>query len=465
MCIAPLRRNKHATKTRFRFMASEGDLDADLKALSILSEHPNFYPEFAKLGCASSLVQLLSHENTDIAIDAIEIISELIDDDVDADDDEWSSLVDVMLESDLLDLLSSNLTRLNEDASSEDRSGVYQVLSVLESISSRSSLATRIGSHESLMPWLFARAKNKEISVSQNKQYAAEVFAILLQTSSPTRNRFVEMDGIDAFLQILAAYRKRDPAKDTEEEEFVENIFDCVTCCADEEQGKKRFLDAEGVELCLIMLKEGGMSKPRALRLLDHALGRASGEQGMMCCEKAIESGGLKVLFTMFMKKSDKQSPEHLLGIFASMLRQLQAESAPRIRLLGKFVEKEYEKINRLAQLRKEYASRLHVVNQAIRSELEKSTTEEQEGREDEWLSRRMDAGLFSLQAIDLVLTWLIAEDDGIKAAADDALSKSGTSLDDLKATLQDQLNGMKNLTTDEDEEFKDIIKTLIGFL
>ena len=451
-----------------RFMASEADLDADLKGLSILSEYPRFYPEFAKLGCASSLVQLLAHENTDIAIDAIEIISELIDDDVDADETEWNSVVDMMLESDLLDLLSSNVTRLNEDTSSEDRSGVYQVLSVLESLSSRSSLATRIGSHASLMPWLFARAKNKENPVSQNKQYASEVLAILLQTSAATRTRFLELDGIDAFLQSLAAYRKRDPAKGTEEEEFAENVFDCVTCCVDDEDGKQKFLDAEGVELCLIMLKEGGMSKLRALRLLDHALGRASGgggDRGTTCCEKVIEAGGLKTLFTMFMKKSDKQSPEHLLGIFASMLRQLQGESAPRIRLLGKFVEKEYEKIKRLVQLRKEYASRLDGVDRAIESERGGSTKEELDERAGEWLSRRMDAGLFSLQAIDLVLTWLIAEDDGVKVAASQFLVEIETSLEDVKRTLQEQLDGMKELSSEEDEEFKDMMRTLIGFL
>ena len=78
-------------------MGSEADLDADVKALSILSEHPNLYDDFAKLGCVSSLVSLLSHENTDIAIDAIEIISELIDDDVEAEQAQWDVLVDSMV--------------------------------------------------------------------------------------------------------------------------------------------------------------------------------------------------------------------------------------------------------------------------------------------------------------------------------------------------------------------------------
>ena len=151
-----------------------------------------------------------------------------------------------------------------------------------------------------LLSQLLSRARKAESQVTQNKQYAAEVLAILLQSSSTNRVKFVEKDGIDQFLQLLSPYRKRDPAQGTDEEEFVENVFDCVICCVDDTPGKDKFLEAEGVELCLIMLKEGKMSRPRALRLLDHALG---GLYGTSCCQKLVEAGGLKVLFTMFMKK------------------------------------------------------------------------------------------------------------------------------------------------------------------
>lgn len=87
-------------------MASEADLEAEIKALSILSDHPDLYEEFANLGCVSSLVSLLSHENTDIAIDAIEIINELIDDDVETNDTEWNALVNAMVRS--IDILKKN---------------------------------------------------------------------------------------------------------------------------------------------------------------------------------------------------------------------------------------------------------------------------------------------------------------------------------------------------------------------
>ena len=88
-------------------MGSEADLDADIKALSILSGHPNLYEEFAKLGCVSSLVSLLSHENTDIAIDTIEIISELTAEDVETEQAQWDALVDALVAFSLIASSSS----------------------------------------------------------------------------------------------------------------------------------------------------------------------------------------------------------------------------------------------------------------------------------------------------------------------------------------------------------------------
>ena len=157
-----------------------------------------------------------------------------------------------------------------------------------------------LGKHETILPWLMSRSLRTESVVTQNKQYATEILAILLQLSKICRERFIDSDGIDSFLQGLSPYRRRDPAKDTEEEEFVENMFDCVTCVVDDGSGKQKFVDAEGIELCLIMLKEGKMSRPRALRLLDHA---ASGAEGGVCCERLVEAAGLKPIFSMFMKK------------------------------------------------------------------------------------------------------------------------------------------------------------------
>jgi beta-catenin-like protein 1 len=443
-----------------KFMASEADLDADIKTLSILSEHPELYPEFARLGCVNSLVSLLAHENTDIAIDAIEIIAELIDEDVAAEPEQWDSLVSAALESDLLDLLVSNFSRFDESQES-DRSGVYNSLSILESLASQPTLASSIGQSPKIFEWLLNRIQILESPLKQNKQYAAEILAILLQTSTENRIALTKLNGVDVLLQLLAPYRRRDPQKDSEEEEYVENVFDALSCLVDEPAGKDEYIKAEGIELCLIMLREGKMSKPRALTLLDHAV---SGAVGLSVCEKLVEAQGLKTIFGMFMKKIDKEMVEHILGIFAALLRSLPGESAERIRVLAKFVEKDYAKLEKIVTLRRDYVARLSGVDAQIKLEKKGLSKEEQADSEDEFFSRRLDAGLYCLQTIDVVLAWLVAEDGGARKKVIKLMSERDEGLADIKKTLQEQVQGITD-ENDEAKASKDMLSTLVDFL
>lgn len=184
---------------------------------------------------------------------------------------------------------------------------------VLENLSSQTSLAEKIGQDATIIPWILSRIQQKESPVSQNKQYAAEILAILVQSASKNREKLIGLDGVDIILQLLSQYRKRDPEKDSDEAEYVENLFDCLACLVDEASGKEKFIDAEGIELAQIMLKEGKFSKPRALRVLDHALGAAA---GAAACERLVEVAGLRTIFGMFMKKARSILPSFLPFLF-----------------------------------------------------------------------------------------------------------------------------------------------------
>lgn len=61
-------------------------------------------------------------------------------------------------------------------------------------------------------------------------------------------------------------------------------------------------------------------------------------------------------------------------------------------------MEKDYARIEKLVNLRREYAARVLPVEQAIEKERRTFDKEEQELMAAEWLSSRLDAGLFSLQ-------------------------------------------------------------------
>ncbi|KAK1961105.1 DUF1716-domain-containing protein [Colletotrichum sublineola] len=450
-----------------KFIESEADLDTAIKDLSILAEHPELYPQFVKLGCVASLVGLLAHENTDIAIDAVEIIGELIDEDVNAADEDWDSLVDALLNADLISLLVSNFSRLNEDDES-DRSGVYHALGVIENLLSKTTNAEKVGQDSMLVKWLLERARRKESPVSQNKQYSAELLDIIANASPVTRQKLAEMDAVDVLLQLVSAYRKRDPEKGGEEEEFMENLFNALICIVDEPEGKRKFLEAEGIELCLIMLKEGKMSKQPAMRLLVHSV---NDDMNGDLCRKVVDAGGLKVLFSIFKKTTQQQQQqqqrvmtESLFDIFRSLLRFLPADSAERIRTLAKFVEKDYEKLDRLYECRIRYTSKLDAQDRKIQQDRSRMSAEEAEASEGEWFLRRIDEGLYSVWNIDVVLAWLIAEDAGAKKKVQRLLAADGKGLAAIKATLEEYRRDL-DLDRPEHKDLADMLTTLMEFL
>lgn len=452
-------RAKYETEPQ-KFIGSEADLDADIKALSVLSEHPELFKEFVRLGCADSLVGLLAHENTDIAIDAIEIIGELIDEDVTAEDDQWNALVDAFIDADLLGLIVSNLSRLDENDES-DRSGVYHALGIVESLCSRAPVAIQVGGNRELLDWLLSRIQKTEPTVSQNKQYSAEILAILSQVSQENRRGLIELDVVDRMLQLIASYRRRDPEKGGEEEEYMENLFEALTCLVDEVEGKSKFVEAEGVELCLLMLKEGKMSKAPAVRLLDHA---SAGMLAGQVCQRIVEAGGLKATFTLFSKTHDRRLLSHLVAIFASMLRLLPAASAERIRTLAKFVEKDYEKVVKLMALHRDYSTQVKRVEQENAAEQREASEAEAEELQVELLSRRLDAGLFTLQTIDVIFAWLSAEDGGARRKIKQLLAERDETIASIHATLSEQRDGL-DVSEEDGQDMREMLGTLLDFL
>ena len=107
----------------------------------------------------------------------------------------------------------------------------------------------------------------------------------------------------------------------------------------------------------------------------------------------------------------------HTLGIASSLFTNLPSDSPPRIRLLAKFVENNYEKVDKLLEIRDAAQGRLNAVDREIekeRRELRESEEEIGEVEEDLWYLRRLDNGLFTLQTVDYILAWVAMEDDGV---------------------------------------------------
>ncbi|KAI9262929.1 Catenin-beta-like protein [Helicostylum pulchrum] len=403
-----------------KFMESEADLDEEIKNLLSLTEAPQMYPEFVKLGSVSSLLSLLSHENTDIAIDTIDLINELTDEDVGVgsseDDIERSeqvqaaikTFVDAMLENELLQLLVQNLARLDEKEET-DRQGVFKILGILENvISLEPKYAQDIALKTDILPWLLKRLQTKGFDA--NIAYTSEILSILLQNDRDIRLKVGELDGIDVLLRALAGYRRKD-ASSEDESEMVENFFNAMCSLLNEPENKKRFLDAEGIELMVFMLKEKTLARIRAV----------------------------KALFPLFMGKGNKklkkthnsafiesEDEEHISCIILSLLRNLTQDDVQRMRLLLKFTEDDHEKVDRLIELKEQYQKKDEAVKQELEDARGVLDEEDFEDFESDFYVRRLSAGLFTLQRVCLLIAALSEESLSIREKATMLLKRQG---------------------------------------
>ncbi|GJJ68235.1 beta-catenin-like protein 1 [Entomortierella parvispora] len=462
-----------------KFMESEADLDEEIKHLMAMTQAPEHYPVLVELSTVSSILSLLTHENMDIAIDAIELLKELTDEEVlevGMDEEEGSGteavegmkvFVSALLEQGLLDLLVQNMSRLDEEEAN-DRLGVFNTLAILENLTGIDvALAETVVQKSTFLPWIMKRLKVK--TFDSNKQYCSEILSILLQSSSDNRKKLGELGGIDDLLQLLATYKRKDP-KDPDEIEMMENLFDGLCSALAEKENKRLFLEGEGIELMVIMIKEKKMARIRAVKVLDYAM---STKAGTANCLRFVEIMGLKTLFSIFSRKgvdklkkayksfSEVEEEEHIIGIMASLVRNLPLESGHRLRVVRKFVEEDYSKLERLLDLREGYEARVNTLNEKFEQEDKEEGLDAEDiaELEDERSLQRLESGLFVMQLIDIIIAHLCAEnldleeeettpavekESDIKARVRMLLNRRGQSLDDIKDNLQAYLNGLE---------------------
>eukprot|EP00242_Pyramimonas_sp_CCMP2087_P011677 CAMPEP_0198198424 /NCGR_PEP_ID=MMETSP1445-20131203/1901_1 /TAXON_ID=36898 /ORGANISM="Pyramimonas sp., Strain CCMP2087" /LENGTH=584 /DNA_ID=CAMNT_0043867989 /DNA_START=217 /DNA_END=1968 /DNA_ORIENTATION=+ len=388
-----------------KFLESEIDLDDEIKKLHALATAPKLYPELVRLNAHASILNLLSHENPDIAVDTVEVLHELTSSDVMEDcEEEAQILVDALLESNTLELLVQNLSRFDEKIP-EEASAVFNSLGVIENMMEvRKEIAEAALTRTKLLRWLLSRIKPREFD--SNKFYAAELLSILMQGNEPNQKKLGAANGIDTLLQAAAMYKGREPHT-SDEEEMVANLFDAMCWVVMHSENKEKFVQAEGIELMLLIMKNKRFARLSALKTLDFALTRCPAG-----CERFVDVLGLKSAFAAFMGKVHKTTKRKLtpeekeeeeqraISLVASLFLGL-SRGSRRDRLGSKFVEAEFEKIDRLMEMFIKFKAQ---VDKATKEYMQECQEEGLDADDEELFTARSDAGLFTLQMVVLIM-------------------------------------------------------------
>ncbi|KAL6285105.1 hypothetical protein ACE6H2_009495 [Prunus campanulata] len=450
-----------------RFADSEVELHEDLQKLKVLAGAPDLYPDLVSLNTVPSILNLLGHDNTDIAIDVVQLLQELTDDEVfDENDEAVGVLVDALVDNNVLELLVQNLQRLN-DSDPDESAAVYGTLATIENlIEVKPAVAELVCERTKLFKWLMGKIKVREFD--GNKQYASEILAILLQSSVANQKKLGQMNGVDVLLQAVAMYKSKDP-KSSDEAEMLENLFDCLCCLLMPLENKERFVKAEGVELMIIIIKQKKSAYGSAIRALDFAMTKYP-----PACERFIDVLGLKTAFAAFMGKANcvqeafvmllitipinkknkkeryhEELEERIVSLIASLFGGI-LRGSRRERLLSKFVENECEKIDRLMELYMRYSDRV----KAETERMDQLELDDLEMDEEEKYNRKLESGLYTLQLIAVILGHLwCSEHPQMRARVELLLKQQKLTKKDVKDILQEYHDNIGDVDGPEEME------------
>mmetsp|Transcript_5901 Transcript_5901/g.7748 ORF Transcript_5901/g.7748 Transcript_5901/m.7748 type:complete len:293 (+) Transcript_5901:1-879(+) len=179
---------------------------------------------------------------------------------------------------------------------------------------------------------------------------------------------------------------------------------------------KLRFIQAEGLELMLLILKGGKYAMHCSLKLLGFVLD--SSVEGV---HRFIDILGLKTIFSIFMKKKkqkgvykhkkkpkiqEEEEEEYVLSIIYNLLSNCSIASRYN-RVIFKFTENHFEKIERLVELHHKYLFKVKQFEEKISSGLDSAIDLIES--EEELTAKRLENGLYTLQIVDLLLLTVAA--------------------------------------------------------
>ncbi|GAB0097458.1 beta-catenin-like protein 1 [Sergentomyia squamirostris] len=430
-----------------KFMETELELHEVLQQLQSIATVPDLYPLFVELNAVPSLLELLSHPNTDISVTVCDLLQELTDVDILHESIEGAEvLIEALRKQQICALLVQNLDRLDETEKEESK-GVHDTLAVFENLMEIKMEVCVEAANQGLMQWLLKRLKAK-LPFEANKLYCSEILSILIQDSKENRLLLGSLDGIDVLLQQLAVYKRHDPAT-VEESEFMENLFNSICSALMAAENREKFLKGEGLQLMNLMLREKKLSRNGSLKVLDYAM---SGPDGKDNCNKFVEILGLRTIFPLFMKTPKRNKKrllgmdeyeEHVCSIIASMLRN--CKSAQRQRLLAKFSESDFEKVERLMEFHLKYLNKVEAID-------EKLEQEDADDPDANYLTR-LSGGLFTLQLVDYIILEVCATNDAVKQRILRILNMRGQEMNVIRQVMREYAG---NLGDAGDKEWRD---------
>ena len=351
-------RNKYKNDS-MKYCTIEEELHEDLVVLQRLAAYPNLLSSFISNSGIEIIILILTHPNIDIISAMLSLIVEITESDFLNDIEDAKSFIELLISNSIFDRIAETLYKISPN--DEDASQYYSdILGIFENfVDVYEKSADLIGGTKAI-EWMLQMIRSSsnvdsaDIAFGDVCLFCSEVLAMLVQFSDENKKRFAKMEGVPILVNVIVNIKENTNRKILigNQEEFANNIVDCICSALLYEENKKMFAMADGVNIMIDFMRENNTFRHLGIKVLNFAI-QNSKENAI----QFVESNGLCVLFPYFMSKGMKKikkeiatkGEESSIEIIVNLLRYVNGVNYDRV--IFKFKENKNEKIKQLIEV------------------------------------------------------------------------------------------------------------------
>ena len=351
-------RNKYKNDS-MKYCTIEEELHEDLVVLQRLAAYPNLLSSFISNSGIEIIILILTHPNIDIISAMLSLIVEITESDFLNDIEDAKSFIELLISNSIFDRIAETLYKISPN--DEDASQYYSdILGIFENfVDVYEKSADLIGGTKAI-EWMLQMIRSSsnvdsaDIAEGDVCLFCSEVLALLVQFSDENKKRFAKMEGVPILVNVIVNIKENTNRKILigNQEEFANNIVDCICSALLYEENKKMFAMADGVNIMIDFMRENNTFRHLGIKVLNFAI-QNSKENAI----QFVESNGLCVLFPYFMSKGMKKikkeiatkGEESSIEIIVNLLRYVDGVNYDRV--IFKFKENKNEKIKQLIEV------------------------------------------------------------------------------------------------------------------
>ena len=351
-------RNKYKNDS-MKYCTIEEELHEDLVVLQRLAAYPNLLSSFISNSGIEIIILILTHPNIDIISAMLSLIVEITESDFLNDIEDAKSFIELLISNSIFDRIAETLYKISPN--DEDASQYYSdILGIFENfVDVYEKSADLIGGTKAI-EWVLQMIRSSsnvdsaDIAEGDVCLFCSEVLAMLVQFSDENKKRFAKMEGVPILVNVIVNIKENTNRKILigNQEEFANNIVDCICSALLYEENKKMFAMADGVNIMIDFMRENNTFRHLGIKVLNFAI-QNSKENAI----QFVESNGLCVLFPYFMSKGMKKikkeiatkGEESSIEIIVNLLRYVNGVNYDRV--IFKFKENKNEKIKQLIEV------------------------------------------------------------------------------------------------------------------